>query len=731
MSERTGQRQKEGELLGNKKFNPNKVLEALFHKLLPRLLKIESNDPDFLVKLQKKHAIGVFRQRRIEAMLRLMPVLMEKCFPPSTNFVKERLISGFFESEVIPGFDYNAYDGVGVFRLGAIIWILDNLKRAGNLEKAIDQLPYFGNPEGSPFLPKNFYHPCYSNSLIESMMFVMTMRFESSQERALKSDLVVDNILTEANVEGRQYNAAFQKIIELLPQDVIERVCNDFRDKILETVRLFMDAFISLKNKEASCIQYIEEAKKTSYNVLSIDESKPIGPVASPRAGASLKNFGLMAPSGVLMNPVNFAGRNDELTDTINYLKRLGDNISEYTIVFQYFFHDEREQLQEYFDDKVIEDMFLNYSVGDPFAMCFALIYLADHGDDYPWLFMAGGCVMNEVLLTLPWGEGKGKNVEEKRLLNRVFNEVVDFAPEGWLNKKFDSVDCSSRKNGNKGSNIAQAFYRLTGCILPSGIPNPFEINKEFSSWRLSPFENGFLSGTAYSLYLSSQQARLPEEIDSIDSEETEEDDSGSENDSDNARKEAAIADLNGKLSEVNKSREDLQAEILRVRRELKSLKRTAAEDRKRFAAEILQKDEELHKARLEHRELIDLREMMFHIANKDNSLDSSQEADNINFPYVTNKRVVVFGGHPTFLKQLKGYLPNVRFVDVDNIAFNPDIVRNADVVWIQNNFMSHSQFYNVVNTARQYSVQIRYFTYSSAEKSAIQVVEDDMSSKL
>ena len=77
-------------------------------------------------------------------------------------------------------------------------------------------------------------------------------------------------------------------------------------------------------------------------------------------------------------------------------------------------------------------------------------------------------------------------------------------------------------------------------------------------------------------------------------------------------RNEAAIADLNSKLSEVNQSYEDIQAELLRAKREIKLLKRSAAEERKKYAVAILQKDKDLEQARLEHRELADLREVVF-----------------------------------------------------------------------------------------------------------------------
>ena len=127
--------------------------------------------------------------------------------------------------------------------------------------------------------------------------------------------------------------------------------------------------------------------------------------------------------------------------------------------------------------------------------------------------------------------------------------------------------------------------------------------------------------------------------------------------------------------------------------------------------------------------ELIDLRERFFHINSEEDLLDSLQDVGDIKWPYETKKRVIVFGGHPNFIKQMKSLLPGVRFVDVDNLAFNPDIVRNADVIWIQNNYLSHAQFYNVTKEARQYNVQIRYFVYSSSEKSAMQIVEDDIAS--
>jgi len=90
--------------------------------------------------------------------------------------------------------------------------------------------------------------------------------------------------------------------------------------------------------------------------------------------------------------------------------------------------------------------------------------------------------------------------------------------------------------------------------------------------------------------------------------------------------------------------------------------------------------------------------------------------------------RVVIVGGHDRWLKQLRPLLKgNVRFIDKDVKAFDKIIVRNSDTIWLQVNAMSHTQFYRVVDTARFYGKQIRYFTYVSAVKDAIQVMEADM----
>lgn len=70
--------------------------------------------------------------------------------------------------------------------------------------------------------------------------------------------------------------------------------------------------------------------------------------------------------------------------------------------------------------------------------------------------------------------------------------------------------------------------------------------------------------------------------------------------------------------------------------------------------------------------------------------------------------------------------LEGVRFVGRDMLP-NQELIRNADVVWIQGNSLSHASYYKIIQTVRKSGVPIRYFGYAGAEKCAEQLARYDM----
>ena len=124
--------------------------------------------------------------------------------------------------------------------------------------------------------------------------------------------------------------------------------------------------------------------------------------------------------------------------------------------------------------------------------------------------------------------------------------------------------------------------------------------------------------------------------------------------------------------------------------------------------------------------ELNDLRELVFHQNEGSFDEEPTEESTEIAFPYETRQRVVVFGGHDTWAKQIKPLLPGVRFVDRE-CKPNASLIRNADVVWIQPNALAHRHFYTIIGETRKHKIPVRYFTFASARRCAEQLVRQDM----
>ena len=87
----------------------------------------------------------------------------------------------------------------------------------------------------------------------------------------------------------------------------------------------------------------------------------------------------------------------------------------------------------------------------------------------------------------------------------------------------------------------------------------------------------------------------------------------------------------------------------------------------------------------------------------------------------------MVFGGHDMWQKPMKEQLTgDIRFIDRDMAAFDTDVIRYADVVWIQTNAIPHKMYYKIMDAARKWKIPVKYFLYASARKCAEQVVLEE-----
>lgn len=362
---------------------------------------------------------------------------------------------------------------------------------------------------------------------------------------------------------------------------------------------------------------------------------------------------------------------------------------------------------------------YMEVQIDDPYEICFALVYLIARDDPSIWLEKTSCAVLNAACRMLPWYDYLDNYDDENWFSGMTYNE------NGWTDQKQPQEKAEFYHRFEKdGLNLAQRIYRLSKGIVPCG-KHPFE--KERLEMKTAEIGDAdYIAGWAEMLFLSNM--RIPamnlvmedfwDEDDEEEDEEDEEEESVTENTS-NIWEE-------GEQSEKDGEKDELKREVASAGRRIKGLKASLSELRQTYKKEREAVEKELKELRMEHRELADLRELVF---NRETELKKETDpGQEIAFPYYTKKRTVIFGGHDTFLKEIRKRLPEVKYVDVSNYGFNVDIVRNADVVWVQTNCISHSQYWRILKSARTHGIQVRYFTYASAGKCAEQLVAEDQS---
>ena len=186
----------------------------------------------------------------------------------------------------------------------------------------------------------------------------------------------------------------------------------------------------------------------------------------------------------------------------------------------------------------------------------------------------------------------------------------------------------------------------------------------------------------------------------------------------------SALAVDRNKFSEIVTN--ELKALIKRKDSEISMLKESLRKTEIKERNLDIKVTEIQDEASSDKQELIELRELIYKIQNSSVDEEEVQESS-ISFPYRTKAKVVVFGGHATWLKVIVKLLPNVKFIDP---YADPDVntIRNADVVWMQTNAMPHNKYNKIMEIVRMKKIPVKYFAYASAEKCALQLAEYDTS---
>ena len=636
---------------------------------------------------------GIYGARRQRAVLNAMDRVEKEFGGPGLEAAE-----GFVNSELTPYHNYNQLDEDCDVSTAAALWILDKLRKHGKLRDAYGILPDTSDDMDIFYLQLDFHHPCYDRDLIQSVIHILRKRYGQ------------ESVMNEENARGKSPGDRFLSLLALLPEADIQKACDTFREKQWELV--------ARKVKGKACLQ--ERLNQIEREVeVSLDGTR--FPLARP--GIPSLTYAEKGKPDV-QAVVDAVGQKWE-----NTLRQ----ISELDLDFGRYLHMSWRQLLRELGSRDIADGPPGSTLEDPFEICFALFHLLDHGDDAPWLVDSGTTLVNFARQMLPWYEDRDGWESEQW---DAWYEGMSYNRNGWLEREAPPEDVDYYHETHNGRNLAQVIYGLCRGVVPVGL-HPFEADREQLVREGMPEERAKkIADVAGMLFLQAFQAKQVNYPGWIPPEDQE------------AEKAAAVPEHSevptkprpgswcGKMladqgmpeeeAALPEENREMAAELEAARKQLRNLRAVLMEERHAADAERARYERELKSLRMEHRELADLRSLVFNRDSEEREkLEKPEKA--YAYPYVTKKRTVVFGGHDSFLKVIRPMLPEVRFVDAGSLAFSPDIIRNAEVVWIQNNCISHSQFWNIVRVCRQAGVQMRYFAYASAEKCAEQLVSEDM----
>ena len=175
-------------------------------------------------------------------------------------------------------------------------------------------------------------------------------------------------------------------------------------------------------------------------------------------------------------------------------------------------------------------------------------------------------------------------------------------------------------------------------------------------------------------------------------------------------------------------SDDDPNARAEMLARKVKEL-RGALHDAERAAGRLREQFREVEqRGEAERGELAQLRETLYRLRSGEDA-DAEDSGPLVELPWQVKRRVVVYGGHDSWRKAIRPMLPGARFYDREELA-DLNVVRGADVVWLQVNAMSHKYYYRVIDAARKNDIPVRYFGSASAKKCAVQLALDELAAE-
>lgn len=598
----------------------------------------------------------------------------------------------------IPALAYDELDFDHNLCLGAALWMLDTLKDCGQLDQALALLPR-GKDETDVDIPQ-LYDPSFSKEILCGMLFVIQNRYGRVANSFILPAVPGDKQPAKPNTHEQ-----FCKLVSLLPQDAVSEALERFRLATWE----WCDTYLECANRLAVQGEKYERRLHSLTQKLEEMTRKEEARTAVPSMLAPLAAIPKLPAVGMddreadrrIEELEKLAAQADALEEK---LKAVDDEHLDLQTLSICAAEHNFDLLVERIGQEAAEKLF-GFPVGDPFETCFALLVLLEQDDDLAWLYSAPMAVLCTAANQLPWAKFPYEEEDDDWLREQS-------SPAGqpqwrldaaWYLPSYADEAFAAGEDGSDRVSLAQLIYGMTGALLPRNMQQYDYLKKHLRQDGLTP------SKAHAALAVMAALGEASRQIDFAPGGQVE--------------MESDVQETATQSTQPPPDAQALRDENADLRQQADALRRAAHAAEKQMASVQKQLEELQQEAERQRQELADLRALVFH--QQQGTDDPEPEESSVQFPCRTRQRIVVFGGHDSWLREIRPKLPDVRFVNKDATP-NPDLIRHADVVWVQTNCISHKAYSVIIDTVRRYHKLIRYFSYASAAKCAEQVVEQD-----
>lgn len=693
--------------------NYRQDVSAMFRTSIKYIRKSNPNVPNITKKCD---LLEPWLSRRITATVNYLP-FMEDHYQEKYQAINIRKYLAYTASAPTPS--YNIEEQRSYLTTAAALWILDKICENEKYLEASELLNI--GFEYNDFLMANIHDPSYTNQILSAAVYVIQHRNDGINKYDWTPDSTLIDEASTIKSEFRECEAhnRFSTLLNFISSEKIDLAITHFKDKVYEWMHIY---FHHAEKYISETMQIESEISKINKKIESFNKETRLNKKMSGKnislAPLMVQPNTISIPSTIFPSYISIPP--DSTTVQREQLIKKRHEIDTQFRAFQMMASNCRfttyEEIEKRFGKEIADDLF-NFQIDDPYEICFALLYLLDNGDDLPWLYYFPTAVVTVAASMLPWTKVAYEEDEEPTWERNEFKkseECYSINPELYSPKYKISSKLEFGYPTSDQISLAQIVYKLTGSVLPRHTRTYTFEKKVLQDHGVSQDQSERL---LFGLSILEEIQRSMRMFSLKDLE-----DKGTPEEKKNIKKVSIPNEQDDKIDKEIQI-QSLLNEISNLKVKLKEYQETTY-SLHREASRNSQKYADLKKSvEQDRRELSKLREIVFNIS--EGTYENEISDANIDFPYNTNKHTIVFGGHDSWLREIKSKLPNVKFMG-PNAPSSAETIRNMDVVWLQTNCLGHSDFYKITNICRSYGIPYEFFNHAGVLTCAAQLAEAD-----